>query len=56
MDYTARINQLRFPDSGTLKRVLLLSLPFLLAGLGLLSWRTGPPSPKGAGSAVSRPS
>jgi len=56
MDYTARINQLRFPDSGTLKRLLLLSLPFLLAGLGLLSWRTGPPKQRGAGTAISRPS
>jgi hypothetical protein len=47
MDYTARINQLRFPDPGTLKRILLLTVPFLLGGLTLILWRSGPPADRG---------
>jgi hypothetical protein len=42
MDYTDQINHLRFPDSGTLKRIVLLTLPFLLGGLALLFWWGGP--------------
>jgi serine/threonine protein kinase len=46
--YTDKINHLQFPDSGTLKRVLLWALPSLLVGLTLVFWPRSAEGPPGS--------